>query len=185
MNQELTLKRLTVETLHDFLDYFDHRAFLNDEDWAGCYCQAYLHPSDTPEEEVFGPGKAREAACNKVAAGEMDGYLAYDNEKLVGWCAAASSLLFQAIPDADEKVARIVCFNIDPDFREQGLAGKILDLVITDLIERGFAAIEAAPRSEELTPKSFQGTVSMFEKRGFEKIIEFEPGHHLMRRHLD
>lgn len=185
MSLEFTLKRLSVETLHDFLNYFDHRAFLNDDDWAGCYCQAYLHSPDTPEEEVFGEGKARAVACNKVEAGEMDGYLAYQNQKVIGWCAAASSLLFKAIPDADDKVARIICFNIDPDFREQGLAGKILDEVIEDLIERGFAAIEAAPRSEELSQKSFQGTVPMFEKRGFEKVIEFEEGHFLMRRLAD
>jgi len=182
---DIKLTRLSPDSLHDFLEYFDHRAFLNDEDWAGCYCQAYIHPPGTPEEEVFGEGKARQSACDMVEAGKMDGYLAFQDDKVIGWCAAGESKLFAALPDAEDTLARIICFNIDPDMRQQGVAGTMLDLVIEDLIERGFAAIEAAPSSNEANERSFQGTVSMFQKRGFEKIIELPTGQVLMRSHLD
>ncbi|MEY3029443.1 MAG: hypothetical protein RL198_840 [Actinomycetota bacterium] len=182
---QISLKRLNPESLHDFLEYFDHRAFLNDDDWAGCYCQAYLNPPETNAEDVFGEGKARQAACDRVAAGSMDGYLAYQGDRVVGWCAAASSLMFQALPGADEKVARILCFNVDPDLRNQGLASAILDLVIADLSSRNFEAIEAAPRAEDFSERSFQGTPEMFEKRGFETVTELETGQYLMRKYLD
>lgn len=180
---QIELTRLTPNSLHDFLDYFDHRAFLNDEDWAGCYCQAYLYPPDTDPAEVFGEGKARQSACDNIASGKMDGYLAFHEGKVVGWCAAGQSKLFAALPDADDALARIICFNIDPDFRQQGLAGQILDRVIEDLISRGFAAIEAAPLKGESSDRSFQGTVSMFEKRGFDKVMDFPNGSTLMRLH--
>lgn len=179
---EIQLKRLSSDSLHDFLDYFDHRAFLNDEDWAGCYCQAYLNPRGTDPEQVFGEGNARQAACDRVSEGSMDGYLAYLGSRVVGWCAAASSLLFQALPGADEKLARILCFNIDPEFRNQGLASTMLDLVLSDLEARDFEAVEAAPRVEPFSEKSFQGTPEMFQHRGFEKVMEFEEGHLLMRK---
>jgi ribosomal protein S18 acetylase RimI-like enzyme len=182
---EIRLERLSPETLHDFLDYFDHRAFLNDEDWAGCYCQAYLNPPETNQEEIFGEGKARQAACDRVAAGRMDGYLAFDGDKMVGWCAAGNSKLYEALPDAEDTLARIICFNVDPDLRHQGIASQMLDLVIQDLIDRGFAAIEAVPSNDETSEKSFQGTVSMFTNRGFEKVVELPTGQTLMRRHLD
>ena len=181
----LTLSRLSTETLHEFLDYFDHRAFLNDEDWAGCYCQAYLHPPETPMEEIFGPGKAREMVCDLVPEGKMDGYLARIEDRVVGWCAAGSSKLFRALPEAEDLLARIICFNIDPDFRNQGIAGEILDQVITDLQERGFSAVEAAPTTDAASEKSFQGTEAMFEARGFEKIAELPTGQVLMRRFFD
>jgi ribosomal protein S18 acetylase RimI-like enzyme len=181
---EIELKRLSTETLHDFLNYFDHRAFLNDEDWAGCYCQAYLHPPETPEEEVFGEGKARQVACDKVSDGSMDGYLAYSEGAVIGWMAAGSSLLFKALPDADDKVARILCFNIDPDRRQQGIANRLLDLVIEDLRQRGFAAVEAAPRDEPMSEKGFQGSIKMYEDRGFEKVVQFQEGHWIVRRHF-
>lgn len=182
---ELTIKRLTVETLHDFLDYFDHRAFLNDEDWAGCYCQAYLNPEGTDPESVFGEGKARQAACDRVNTGRMDGYLAFHGERMVGWCAAGNSKLYEALPGAEETLARIICFNVDPDLRHQGLASKMLDLIIEDLIKRGFAAIEAAPSNDDTSEKSFQGTHSMFSSRGFEKVMDLPTGQTLVRRHLD
>ena len=182
---QLHLKRLKTETLDDFLDYFDHRAFLRDDDWAGCYCQAYLNPPDTNEEDVFGPGKARQSACDRVNSGRMDGYLAYANDKVVGWCAAGSSKLYERLPDADDKLARLICFNVDPALRNQGIANTMLDLVISDLEQRGFAAIEAAPLASETSERSFQGTVSMFEARGFEKVAEMPSGQILMRRNFD
>lgn len=181
----LTIKRLSNETLDEFLDYFDHRAFLNDEDWAGCYCQLYLTPPGTPEEEVFGPGKARSGACDKVATGKMDGYLGYLNGKVVAWCAAGSSMLYPALPDAEDTLARVLCFNVDPDHRQQGLAGQLLDLILQDLVDREFTAVEAAPSTEAANSRSFQGTVSMFEERGFEKVTEINQNQVLMRRHFD
>ncbi|CAB4556112.1 unannotated protein [freshwater metagenome] len=181
----IQIQRLAPNTLDEFLDYFDHRAFLNDEDWAGCYCQLYLTPPGTPEEEVFGPGKARSGACEKVTSGKMDGYLAYQDGQVVGWCAAGSSLLYPALPDADDSLARILCFNIDPDHRQQGVAGELLDLIIQDLIDRGFAAVEAAPSTAASSDRSFQGTVPMFSERGFEKVTEINENQILMRRHFD
>jgi ribosomal protein S18 acetylase RimI-like enzyme len=181
----LTIKRLSTETLDEFLEYFDHRAFLNDEDWAGCYCQLYLAAPGTPEEDVFGPGKARAGACDKVASGKMDGYLGYKEGKVVGWCAAGSSMLYPAIPDAEDTLARVLCFNIDPDHRQQGVAGELLDLILQDLNDRGFAAVEAAPSIEPATARSFQGTVPMFTERGFEKVTELNENQVLMRRYLD
>lgn len=181
----LTLKRLSVETLHDFLDYFDHRAFLRDTDWAGCYCQAYMHPPTTKAEEVFGPGKARQSACHLVSEGMMDGYLAYQNDKVVAWCAAGNSKLYRALPEADDKLARIICFNVDPDMREQGIASELLNLVLSDLESRGFAAVEAAPTTAEASDRSFQGTTEMFEKQGFEKITEINENQVLMLKHFD
>ena len=181
----LEIKRLSVDTLHDFLDYFDHRAFLRDEDWAGCYCQAYLYPPTTNPEDVFGPGKARQSACDLVSEGSMDGYLAYQNDKVVAWCAAGSSKLYRALPEAEETLARIICFNVDPDLRQQGIASELLDIVISDLESRGFAAVEAAPSNSEVSDKSFQGTTEMFEKRGFERVAEINENQVLMRKHFD
>jgi hypothetical protein len=62
----ITLKRLNMETLHDFLGYFDHRAFLEDPNWDGCYCQFYLN---TPEQNSLEGDKAevnRDSACSRV-----------------------------------------------------------------------------------------------------------------------
>jgi ribosomal protein S18 acetylase RimI-like enzyme len=89
------------------------------------------------------------------------------------------------LPDAEDTLARVLCFNIDPDFRQQGVAGSLLDLILQDLINRGFAAVEAAPSIQPATARSFQGNVPMFTERGFEKVNEINENQVLMRRHFD
>lgn len=182
---QFRLERISVDSLHDFLDYFDHRAFLNDEDWAGCYCQAYLNEPDDNGEEAWAPGVARERACDRITSGEMDGYLIYSGDKVLGWCAAGSSMLYPEIAESDEKLASIVCLNIDPDFRNQGIAGTLVDLVIADLTKRGFEAVDASPKkSGEMSDKGFRGSVKMYQDRGFEKLREHGEHYVLMRKQL-
>ena len=178
MDLALELKRLSVLTLDDFLDYFDHRAFLNDPNWEGCYCQFYL--SNGSEET----SDNRALACDRVNSGEMDGYLLYSAGKVVAWCAAASSLLFPKLPDATDRLARILCFNVDPDYRGQKIAAKMLELILDDLKERGFEAVEAAPSQEEYGSKSYRGSLEMFTKRGFEVITDVGDGFVLVRKYL-
>ena len=114
----------------------------------------------------------------------MDGYLAYENGKVVGWCAAGSSLMYPGLPGAQETVARILCFNVDPDQRGQGLSGRILDLILEDLKLRGFEAAEAGPNKDSYSIKSYRGSFDMFAKRGFEPVVDLEDGFVLVRKHL-
>lgn len=184
MIEDLTIKRLTTDSLHDFLDYFDHRAFLDNKDWSRCYCQHYLNlPEENAEEQK---DLNRDRACNRVAEGKMDGYLAYQGDRVLGWCAAGSSMLYPEVPESDEKIAVILCFNIDPDFRRQGLSGQILDLVLEDLKARGFEAAEAAPaKSAELGNRSYRGTLELFAKRGFEKLSDLGEDFVVVRKFLN
>lgn len=115
----------------------------------------------------------------------MDGYLAYQNDKVVGWCAAGSSLMYPGLPGAEETVARILCFNVDPELRGQGVSGKMLDLILEDLKLRGFEAAEAGPNKDSYSNKSYRGSQEMFRKRGFEQVAELEDGFVLVRKHLN
>ncbi len=184
MDQQITLKRLSVESLHDFLDYFDHRAFLEDPNWRGCYCQFYFgtQAEELPLDQKIEQNRA--LACSRVETGEMDGYLLYSGEKVIAWCAAASSLLFPGLPGADEKLARILCFNIDPDLRGQGMAGKMLDLVLQELAGSGFELVEAGPNEQSYGDKSYRGSLKMFTDRGFEQITSLGDGFVLVRKYL-
>ena len=178
----IELRRLSVETLDDFLGYFDHRAFLEDPNWDGCYCQFYLN---TPQEnESSNKESNRVSACSRIETGAMDGYLAYENGKVVGWCAAGSSLMYPGLPGAQETVARILCFNVDPDQRGHGISGRMLDLILEDLKLRGFEAAEAGPNKDSYSIKSYRGSFDMFAKRGFEPVVELEDGFVLVRKHL-
>ena len=38
---EIAIRKLTSESLNDWLDYFDNLAFTDNDDWCGCYCMCY------------------------------------------------------------------------------------------------------------------------------------------------
>ena len=184
LKSSMEIKRLSVETLDDFLGYFDHRAFLDDPNWDGCYCQFYLNTPEQNDVEGDKSERNRASACSRVESGEMDGYLAYQDGKVVGWCAAANSLLFPGLPGAEESLARILCFNVDPALRGQGVSGKMLDLILEDLKSRGFEAAEAGPNKDSYGLKSYRGSFEMFAKRGFEEVAELGDGFLLVRKYL-
>lgn len=182
----MEFKRLSVATLHDFLDFFDHRAFVDYPDWSGCYCQHYL----TPSKDHGGPTDTaegnRELACSRTESGEMEGYLAYEGQQLVAWCAAGSADLYPDFPESGEKLARILCFVVDPQRRGIGVSSALLDFIIQDLALRGFEVVEAYPKvSAPDTQRSYRGTQSMYLKRGFENIGPLNEHMIIMRKHLN
>ena len=184
---ELRFEALAVSNLHDFLDYFDHTAFNgSNEQWDGCYCQFYLNTPESIKEIQANPQTRpavnRESACSRVEAGLMQGYLAYDGAEVVGWLLAGESKLFPGVPDAHEKLARMLCFVIHPKRRGEGIATAMLNHAVADLRISGFAAVEAAPYAEVPNFEgNYRGTVSMFTKAGFEQVADLGDFGLLMR----
>ncbi len=182
----LSFERLSVDSLHDFLNYFDHEAFVDNEQWAGCYCQFYLNDPSAVGSQPTSKDLNRKSACDRVESGDMDGYLAYRDGKVIGWCAAGSSLLFPGLPDANDKLARILCFVIHPDHRCEGVATAMLNHAIEDLRARGFSAIEAAPyTAPKQQAKNYRGHLSMYQRVGFEVMADMGDFGVLVRKHLD
>lgn len=177
----VVIKAIEADDLHSFLDFFDSRAFASDPDWHGCYCQGFIgdvQVSAGQDEAAV----MRSAACDRNSAGKMQGYLAYQGEQVVGWCAAGESKLFAEIPDADERLARIVCFVIQEDYRGQGIATKLLDFAVGDLRVKGFAELEGrAARPEDTSKMNFTGPYAMYLKAGFEEFKDLGEHGILMR----
>ena len=184
---ELRFEALAASNLHEFLDYFDHVAFNgSNEQWDGCYCQFYLNTPERIAEIQAQPENRhainRESACSRIESGKMQGYLAFDGNEMVGWLLAGESLLFPNVPDAHEKLARMLCFVIHPKRRGEGVATAMLDHAITDLQARGFEAIEAAPyKSVPTFEGNYRGTLSMYEKAGFDQVADLGDFGLLMR----
>ena len=41
INMDVKIRKLSPESLGDWLYFFDHDAFCDDGEWAGCYCMCY------------------------------------------------------------------------------------------------------------------------------------------------
>ena len=165
----MIIKSLSEETARDWFDFFDERAFTDNPDWKGCYC---THPFIPRFEQYPSKNRARKPYAKwLIESGRMRGYLAYEQETVVGWCNVNKK---SALPrynksgEDNDKILSIVCFLIQKEYRRQGIAGNLLDRVIRDARLNGFHIIEAYPRlGSKSEYNNYHGPGILFEKNGF------------------
>lgn len=175
----LTIKSLTPELLDDFLYFFDNIKFSENPHWSKCYCYSF-HFTGTNEE--WTKDRNRAAASDFIKKKKMKGYIAYDDEKPVGWCNVNKRENFQRLKKiydfdtySEEKTGSIVCFLISPEYRGKGIATKILQRIISDYKKAGYHNLEAYPGKGNLSNESqYKGPLAMYKKNGFRIIKELD-----------
>ena len=179
------IRRLSSDELEPFLEFMDGPAFKSQPQWQGCYCQFYLNTPQQNDDEQAKSGLNRELACDRINAGTMQGYVAYDGGKVIGWMAANRANNFVILPETDDSVARIICFVIEQEHQGRGVATALLKFALADLADRGFETVEAAPlASGEFVSWGYRGPRSMFEKAGFVPGPMLDDKHILLQRKL-
>lgn len=115
----------------------------------------------------------------------MQGYIALEGEKVVGWMAANTFKNFVALPPGPDDTAAIICFVVDEEHQRNGVASKLLSFALLDLPKQGFRFVNAAPlASGEFHIWGYRGPKSMFEKAGFQEGAMVDDMHILMTRAL-
>lgn len=183
---DISIQKLTVELLDDWLAYFDREAFTDNEEWCGCYCMCYHWDEELNRERSWDCSREsvafnREKAIHFIQTGRMQGYLAYDQEKVVGWCNADRKQAYrnvnynfpEEVPDNGEKIKSIACFSVAPEYRGRGVATALLEYVCQDAKEEGFDLVEAYPFANN-EYHAYHGPISMYEKVGFEPCSQIE-----------
>ena len=171
--------------LADYLDFFDNVAFSDHPEWSNCYCiHFHWHEAMEAEFQAYSStGKTdftRVKASQLIQEGIIQGYLAYSDGKVVGWCNANDKKNYAALKynvnaklwtdDAGKKVKSVVCFLVAPDMRRNGIATKLLERVCADAGAEGYDFIEGYPPSGRCDMyAAHHGTVKLFEKFGFVK----------------
>jgi GNAT superfamily N-acetyltransferase len=180
----LTIKPLTPELAPAYLDFFDNRAFSDNNPMGPCYCNAAIMSSEELDKMVgeFGDdckGTLRRYAAEQLAAGRIFGYLAFDGDAPVGWCNAGNMGRYpvsrhQAIPDfaranaCAANTVSVVCFAIAPEYRKRGVASALLERVITDAASQGCFAVEGYVNTKYAGAYwDFTGPSRLYEKFGF------------------
>jgi len=178
----ITIKRLTPELVDEWLGFFDGIAFGDHGEWALCYCLEG-HMTRQANEELKDPKARREHAKQLILNEKMQGYLAFDGEKVCGWCNANDrdnyaflNELFDYMkyePDT-RKTKSIFCFLVASEYRGRGIAGMFLERVCEDAKNEGFLRVEAYPFSDTNMEFQFHGTKKMYMKNGFSEIADFQ-----------
>lgn len=173
------IKELSLNQMNDYLDFFDNRAFSDDNPNGPCYCTSPSMGKELEDKMIseFGndiKGTIRRYAVDMLKNGKIKGYLAYDNGLSIGWCNAANMDSYTAfVPDfAREikcgKTLSVVCFEIAPEYRGKGIATAFLNRICTDAKDRGYVAVEGYANLD--IQYDFNGPIQLYEKAGFSQI---------------
>ena len=125
----------------------------------------------------------KEALRQQLERPVAPGMLAYLDGQVVGWCGfgprAEMERLVRSrtIPALDDRpVWAIVCFLVRVGYRRRGVARALLQGVIAYAREKGAPALEAYPvdpgGKRIDVAFAYVGTVAMFEKAGFGRVVE-------------
>lgn len=183
---EIFVRRLTSELLDDWLSFFDRDAFSDNDEWCGCYCMCYHWDSELAKKRAWECDKRRakfnrKQAINLIKTGGMQGYLAYVQGKVVGWCNSNDKKAYnnvnfnfaEEVPDNGEKIKSIVCFSVAPKYRGYGVATALLNYVCKDAKADGFDLVEAYPFAHNEN-HAYHGPLSMYKKNGFKPCGQME-----------
>jgi GNAT superfamily N-acetyltransferase len=188
MTAELRVERLSAARRDDFLRFFDHErgaAFADNPEWSRCYCHFYEVPKAMPWND-FTADQNRVAMAARIDAGEMEGFLAYSGDEVVGWLNAQPRhklphcwrrLGIEPTPlDVPPAFAAvIVCFVVAPAWRRRGVAKALLDGALASFAARGIRIVDAFPfkaEPSETPTDHYHGPATLFRTAGFEPIGE-------------
>lgn len=187
---DLSFHPLTPDRWDDFVALFE-----TDSICRNCWC---MFNRMTPEIRKAAPGAARKALMKKtVDKGEKPGLLAYRHGEAVGWLAIAprpdtpewnigrkASIVTDEADAHDQSVWGATCFFVRRDARRTGVTTALLDAGVAYAKKQGATRVEACPMTHDekrSTTGMFVGPKRVFDRAGFETVIERKPGRPLMR----
>jgi len=157
----IEIRKLTPDLVGDYVHFFDTTSHseITDNDECKCYCVWWCNDDhDVNNIDYLSSRKQRrDYAIRSIKNNSIQGYLAYCDDKVVGWCNANTKAdclkcycwrRFMGEVSAEEltsgiRVKSIFCFLIAPDFRRKGIAKLLLERVCQDAAQDGFDFVEA------------------------------------------
>ena len=175
--QNITIKSLSPALLDDYLNFFDNDAFADNPHWASCYCHCYHFSHNDCDWDKTTAEENRTAVIELIKSDKIRGYLAYDNDKPVGWLNANArnnySIISYKTIDKSENIGSLICFLIAKDYRRQGIAKKLLNAALDGFKQQGFEFAEGYPvKGVEGDDKNYHGPLSLYLSIGFEQYDE-------------
>jgi len=170
----IDIRPLTPAGRPDFLSFFEGEAFADNPKWGSCFCQ-YLYVDHQAEHWPGRTGEQnRAAACTRIDAGTMPGWLAWRDGRPVGWCSAGPRPLMTALatepcPGAEPaEVGQIGCFVVAPAHRRTGVARALLQAAVAGFRDQGLRFADAMPFADARTEAAMHhGPLALFLAEGF------------------
>ena len=189
---DIDIRRLTPDLVADYVRFFDVTPHATNIDDHKCYCVWWCNDDYAGRDfdRDFGSReKRRDLAIQYVKGGHIQGYLAYGDDEVVGWCNANTKAdcltcfcwrrFMSAVPTEELtqgiKVKSIFCFAIAPKMRRKGLAKRLLECVCQDAAQDSFDYVEAYPMKAFIDEaEDYMGPIELYIESGFTVVYETE-----------
>ena len=197
---DIKIRKLTPDLAEAYAHFFDVTPHDDhtDKNELPCYCVTWRTDDTYACDEngnwnhwFYTREERRERAINFVKSGSLRGYLAYDGDRIAGFCNANAEAFgcvdylrnFWPIDEnrADVKIISIFCFVIAPEMQRRGIASLLVERICDDAAAEGFDFVEAYADINNKTDA--RGPFAMYEKCGFIRSAERD-GRIVMRRAL-
>jgi ribosomal protein S18 acetylase RimI-like enzyme len=177
----IIIKRLTPALIDDYLNFFDNTAFTDNPHWSSCYCRCYHFDHDNCDWNQTTAEENRAAVIELIKNGKMNGYLAYDNDRPIGWLNSNHRNNYSVISyddvDESENAGSIICFIIAKEYRRKGIARLLLDTAIEEFKQQGLDFVEGYPVIDVVgDDKNYHGPLSLYYSAGFEEYDRDDRG---------
>lgn len=184
----LKIVPLCPALLEDYCAFFETTAHTDNPAWDRCYCVDYCGAENAGMDyDSESPALRRKHAVRFVNAGLIQGYLAYLDNKVVGWlnvndrsaCLRSSGweqIMGRTPTQADSrKIKSVFCFTVAPTLRGKGIAEALLRRAVSDAADQGYVCMEAYPNKGETDEfYNYVGPMGLYKKLGFEPWGETE-----------
>ena len=183
-------KALSKHTWEDFEGMFQKHKGVR----GGCWCTYHQLPSS--EYNKMSREDRKEYHRKRVEEGIATGLILYEDRTPVGWCQFGKADIFEQLNrnraynklDKDHEATpdwRITCIFVDKEYRGRGLSSLILSRTLEMIETLGGGMVEAFPFDLEDSHKpNYNGSVSMFQQAGFEKVARLGKNIQLMRKNI-
>ena len=185
-----TIVPVTPERWPDFEDLFGKQGACY-----GCWCTHFRLPPAARRENDRERNK--DHIRTRIEAGPPPGLLAFEDGRSVGWMqigpradvpewnnSGRGSAPIEPTDAEDPSVWAISCFFLRSRVRGQGLTHQLVEGGIAFARSNGARLLEACPMDLSRDSRSiglFVGSTRVFEKAGFERVIERKAGRPLVR----
>lgn len=176
---EIRIEPLTENNMQDFFTLMESVDFQATPHWSTCFCRFYYTKCSMDE------WKDRTGATNKqevehaVRNHEMHGFLAFVNERPIGWVNAADVRLLKRLDEVVKpyiimkRYAATICFVIHNEFRGRKVATKLLEHAMLYYKSLGFDGMLAMPFDHPANVQmEYRGPFSIYQKFGYVVIEE-------------
>lgn len=186
---KIEICQLTYDLVEDYVHFFDITPHATKKDEHKCYCVWWCSDDYEGKDLTLSSERRRDYAIQCIKHDMIQGYLAYCDHKVVGWCNANTKMdclkcycwrrFMGGIPTEastpDIKVKSIFCFAIAPEMQRKGIAGRLIERVCLDAVKDGFDFVEAYPNKNFINEaEDFMGPAELYKRSGFFVYYETE-----------